>query len=225
MGLMRTLLLTAVLLLAAPAAAAETIVDDSTGTKFEAETTIGGTTYRCLGAGVRKVFLFRAYAVTWCLQADRVDDVLVPWLQKHHPDKKGSDLADALEDDQRFFDALAGAKGDKLVVMRLVRNISKDQIAGAFRDSLGDVMPKEKVEKLIETIPGDGKDGQKILLHSHGNRLVIDIAGDAKTIEDEEIAQKLWRVWLGPRSPTPSLKDSIAEQIGARIPAQAQAQE
>ena len=191
-------------------------MDGSTGTKFEAETTVGNTKYRCLGAGVRKVFLFKAYAVTFCLQADKVDDTLVGHLKKAHENKTGKALADALENDQAFFDRLANAPGDKLVVMQLVRDISKDQIAGAFRDSLGDVLPKDKVEKLIETIPGDGKDGQKILLHSHGDTLVIDIAGTAKTIEDKEIASKLWRVWLGPGSPTPSLKESIAEHVAAK---------
>ena len=191
-------------------------MDGSTGTKFEAETTVGNTKYRCLGAGVRKVFLFKAYAVTFCLQADKVDDTLVGHLKKAHENKTGKALADALENDQAFFDRLANAPGDKLVVMQLVRDISKDQIAGAFRDSLGDVLPKDKVEKLIETIPGDGKDRQKILLHSHGDTLVIDIAGTAKTIEDKEIASKLWRVWLGPGSPTPSLKESIAEHVAAK---------
>lgn len=215
---MRNLLLAALLLLAAPAAAqSKPIVDESTGVKFDAEITADGTTYRCLGAGVRKVFLFKAYAVTYCLESGKVDDTLVPFLKKEHEGAKGGALADALEDDQRFFDALASARGDKLVVMRLVRDISKDQIAGAFRDSLSDVLSKPQVDKLIDTIPGDAKDGQKILLHSHGDKLVIDIAGNAKTIEDKEIASKLWRVWLGPDSVTPSLKESIAQQVAARV--------
>jgi hypothetical protein len=212
---MRNLLLAASLLLATPAAAAEAkpIVDDSTGVKFDAQTTADGTQYRCLGAGVRKVFLFKAYAVAYCIEADKVDDAIVPYLKKSHASAQGEDLADALEDDQSFFDQLAAARGDKLVIMRLVRDISKDQIAGAFRDSLSGVLSKPQVDKLIDTIPGDAKDGQKILLHSHGDKLVIDIAGNAKTIEDREIASKLWRVWLGPDSPTPSLKESIARQI------------
>ena len=86
---MRTLLLVASLLLATPALAADaqaTIVDDSTGTRFDAVTTVAGTKYRCLGAGVRKVFLFKAYAVTYCLQSDKVDDAIVGYLQKAHPE-------------------------------------------------------------------------------------------------------------------------------------------
>lgn len=212
--------LLALLAVSSPAVAAEKLVDESTGVKFDAEQSVAGTQFRCLGAGVRavrKIFLFRAYAVTYCLQADKVDDVLLGYIEKNEPGKKGAALSEALLRDQKFFDTLASAPSDKLVIMRLVRDISKDQIAGAFRDSLSDVLPKAKVDKLIDTIPGDAKDGQKILIYSKGNELVIDIAGKAKTIEDEQIAKQLWRVWLGPEGVSPSLKESIAQQVGKRV--------
>lgn len=216
----KLLLLLSVLALSAPAAAEEKLVDESTGVGFANQVKVDGTDYRCLGAGVRavrKVFLFRAYAVSYCLEASKVDEVLVGYLQKNHPNQKGPELVKALQNDQKFYDALSNAPGDKLVIMHLVRNISKDQIAGAFRDSLSDVLPKAKVDMLIDTIPGDAKEGQRILLHSHGNRLVIDIAGNAKNIEDEQIAKNLWRVWLGPESVSPSLKESIAQHVASRV--------
>lgn len=216
---MRTLALPLLLVLAAAGARAQagaTLRDDSTGVRFDVTTTVGGTTYRCLGAGARKVFLFKAYAVAYCLEEAKVDEVIAPYLRERHPGKKGEALAEALEEDQRFYDRLAGAPGDKLVVMRVVRDISRDRIAGAFEDSLSDVLPKEKVAKLIATIPGDAQDGQQILIHSHGSRVVIDIAGKAKNIDDAMIAQKLWRVWLGPSGVSPSLKESIAEEVARR---------
>jgi hypothetical protein len=216
---MRILILSAILLLATPSAAAEAkpIVDPSTGVKFDAIATVAGTKFRCLGAGVRKVFLFKAYAVTYCLEEGKVDDAIVGFLQKNHAGQKGEVLADSLEGDQRFFDQLARAPGDKLVVMALVRDISKEKIAGAFRDSLSEVLPPAKVEKLIDTIPGDAKNGERILLYSRGDSLVIDIAGNAKTIDDAQIASQLWRVWLGPDAVAPSLKESIAQQVAARV--------
>jgi len=195
--------------------AAPTIRDESTGVQFASSLSVEGTRYQCLGAGVRKVLFFKAYAVTYCLQASQAQSLVDGYIQKNHPGLKGEKLQDALEDDPRFFRALADASGDKLVIMRLVRNISKNQIADAFRSSLSEVLPKEKVEKLIATIPGDAKDGQKIQLYSKGSELVIDIAGDARRIDDAEIAQKLWLVWLGPDTPTPSLKDSIAKHAAS----------
>src|SRR5690606_29023686 len=52
------------------------VVDDSTGTRFDATTKAGSTTYRCIGAGVRKVLFFKAYAAAFCIDADRYDEVV-----------------------------------------------------------------------------------------------------------------------------------------------------
>ncbi len=196
-----------------PAVAVRHVVDDSTGTRFEATTKIGRTTYRCLGAGVRKVLFFKAYAAAFCLDAQSYDRVVGAYLSQQHAGKSGADLIRALERDRAFFEHLENADANKLVIMQLVRDVSKDRIASAFRGSLKEVLPDDRVEKLIDTIPGDGKDGQRILLYSRGPVLVIDIAGDAKRVEDELIARKLWRVWLGPDSVTPALKRSIAENV------------
>lgn len=189
------------------------VVDGSTGTRFDGRMQVEGVSYRCLGAGVRKVLFFKAYAVTFCLDERRMDQVVGGYLDKSHPGLEGRALEDALRKDQAFFDHLANVSADKLVVMQLVRDISKDRIASAFRDSLGEVLPQDRVEKLIATIPGDGKDGQKILLHSHGTQLVIDIAGDAKRLDDQMITKNLWRVWLGSDPVAPSLKDSISSTV------------
>lgn len=202
-------------MLAMPAYAAP-LVDPSTGVEFDRETTIEGTRYECLGAGVRKVLFFKAYAVTYCIQAGKSREVVDAYLAKAHPNLSGEKLGDALEADAKFYEALADAPADKLVIMRLVRDISKEKISAAFRDSLSGVLPKDKVDRLISTIPGDAKDGQKILIYSKGNELVIDIAGDARRIDDELIAKKLWRVWLGPDAVSPSLKESVAAVAASR---------
>jgi hypothetical protein len=211
------LALVAFLLASAPAAA-QKVKDDSTGISFDVRQDIGGVGYTCLGAGVRKILVFKAYAVTFCLEQSIAEKTVRGYIEKTYPNLKGEDLADALEDDPKFFEELLNARGDKLVIMRVVRNISRDQVANAFRDSLEEILPESKVQKLIETIPGDIKDGQSARLYSKGSSLTIDIAGTGKTIEDADIAKKLWWVWLGPSGATPSLKDSIARQAALRSP-------
>lgn len=196
-----------------PQPALRHVVDTSTGTRFDEKTEVGGKTYRCLGAGVRKVLFFKAYAAAFCIEAQSFDRIVGAYLAKNHGDKRGEALGKALKRDAAFFEHLESAKANKLVIMQLVRDVSKERIASAFRGSLGEVLPEDRVEKLIATIPGDGEDGQRILLYSQGPVLVIDIAGDAKRVEDELIARKLWRVWLGPDSVTPSLKRAIAESL------------
>lgn len=189
------------------------VVDASTGTRFDVTTRVGDTTYRCIGAGVRKVLFFKAYAAAFCIDQKRYDDVVGGYVAEKHPGKSGGELRKALERDSAFFEHLEAARADKLVIMQLVRDISRDRIASAFRDSLGEVLPEDRVERLIATIPGDGKDGQRILLHTKGSVLVIDISGQANRVDDDLISRKLWRVWLGPGSVTPSLKESIARTV------------
>jgi hypothetical protein len=203
-------------LLAASPVLAQELVDSSTGRTFAVTQSVGGTTYRCLGAGVRKVFIIKAYALTYCLESVKADAVVGGFVQKAYPGLKGEDLQDKLEDDQRFFDALASAPADKLVIMKVVRDISREKIASAFRDALSKVLPKDKVDKLVATVPGDIKDGQTANIYSVGDRLVLDFGGTSKELQDPEIVQNLWRVWLGPDGVSPSLKESIAAQAAKK---------
>lgn len=197
-------------------ASAQRVRDSSTGISFDVPQKVGGVSYTCLGAGVRKIVVFKAYAVAFCLEQSIADQTIRGYIENKYPNLKGEDLSDALEDDPRFFQHLADAPGDKLVIMRVVRDVSKDKVAGAFRDSLADLLPKAKVDKLIETIPGDIPDGQTALLYSKGSSLTIDIGGQGKTLDDADTAKKLWWVWLGPSGVSPSLKDSIAQHAAAR---------
>jgi hypothetical protein len=199
-------------LLAPPAARAEAqLVDQTTGTSFDAVQTIAGVTYKCLGAGVRKVWFFKAYAATFCVEGN-LPAATASYVQSLRS-SAGAGLADSLADDSNFFASLVDHSGGKLVIMKLVRDISAARMASAFREGLSNVLPAEKVEKLVATIPGDAKEGQVVQLYSAGGKLTIDIAGNKKVIDDPEIAHKLWFVWLGPKGVSPTLKKSIAEHV------------
>lgn len=198
--------------LALPAAAQQPgeVVDKSTGTRFMAQPTIDGTTYHCLGAGVRKVFAFKAYAVAYC-----VGDASIAsqYAREAYPQMSGKQLADALENDPRFFDTISAGPSNRLVAMQMVRDVSRQKLSDAFRESLSTILPPEKIDRLLAAIPGDAKKGQQALLYTNGQTLVIDIGGQANRLEDPVIAEALWRVWLGPDSVSPSLKESIAENV------------
>jgi hypothetical protein len=174
--------------------------------------TVEGDTFSCLGVGVRKILTIKAYAVTYCLQgrhADIADDL----AKQRYPNLSGPALKNALKGDQSFFDALASAPGDKVAVMHFVRDLSREQLVDAFRKNLSSLMPKASVDKLLAAIPGDVKKGQAAVLRSDGNTLIIDIAGSRQVVADPLVASKLWQVWLGAKSVTPSLKESIARQV------------
>jgi hypothetical protein len=212
-------ILFALALVAAPLAARADgqLVDETTGTKFDSVQTINGVTYQCLGAGVRIYELLgfipiKIYAATLCLEPSGVGVVNAYVKSKAG---SGAQKADALANDQAFYDAIYNAPGGKLVIEHLVRNISRDDIAKAFRESLSKVLPPDKVQRLIDIIPGSPQKGEEVKIYSSGSTLTIDIAGNAKKIEDAETATKLFEVFLSKDAVSPTLKKSIATQASA----------
>jgi hypothetical protein len=201
-----------VLMTALPARAAGELVDEKTGTKFDAVQTAEGAPYQCLGAGVRLYELLgfipiQIYAATLCVEPTGFLPIAT------YAKTKGGGSAEKLEADQGFYDAIYNAPGGKMVVEHLVRSISREDMAKAFRESLGKVLPAEKVEKLISIIPGDPQKGQDVKIYSKGSTLVIDIGGKVNRLDDAEIAQKLWGVYLSADAVSPSLKKSIAQHL------------
>jgi hypothetical protein len=199
------------LALARPAVAAADLVEPSTGIAFPAEQRgPQGTVFTCLGTGLRKVFLFKVYAITFCVDNPAAALAGIP------PAEAGQsvdDRAERLAQDDAFFDRLLQSETDKAVILRMVRDVSREKNADALRKSLGSVLPAPKVELLINTFPGEAKEGQETRIFSSNQRTVtISMGGATKTLEDPEIAAKLWRVWLGPDSVTPKLKESVARR-------------
>ena len=192
------------------------LTEESTGTVFEVTQKVGSTTFTCLGAGVRKFLIFKAYANTFCLEASKADAVVRAYVEKAHPKISGDALAVALAADQGFYDALSDSKGDKLFIMKLVRDVPAEKIASAFRSSLAEALTRDEIEKLIASVPGDGKNGQTIRISSAGDLITFDLEGNRRTIENAKVAQRLWRVWMGPNSVAPSLKSSIAVTVAGR---------
>lgn len=187
-----------------PLSARAQLTDPATGTHFEGTQTVDGVTYKCLGVGVRKVYVFvKVYAAVFCVQGDGF-----PASARTYAAGK---TADALADDPDFFKAVVEGSSGKLIVMKLVHDIGAAKMAAAFREKLGQVLPPDKVQRLIDTIPGDSKEGEQVNIYSANGRLTIDIAGNKKVIDDPEIAQKIWYAWLGPDGASPTLKRSIAE--------------
>lgn len=197
--------------------AAAPLVEPSTGVQFTEEQEAGGKAFECLGTGVRKVFFVKAYAVAFCLEGDKADQIVDGYLAKAHAGESGPGLAKALKADGDFYRQLGqDAAADRLVVMKVTRDLSREQLSSAFRDSLSKVLPAPKVEKLIATIPSDVQKGQTVRIWSEGEELTIDIAGQRRTLADAEIVKQIWSVWLSGESVTPALRTSIAERAAKR---------
>lgn len=203
-----------------PGSALANLKEPETGATFEQRVDVDGTTYECLGTGVRKVLWIKAYAVAYCLGERSVKPVVDDWVRKTYGELSGKALVAALEKSGPFYERLARQPADRLVVMKMTRDVSRDKLASSFRDSLSDVLPADSVQKLVDAIPSDAKKGDVVHIWAKGATVTLDIAGQKKVIEDENIAQGLWNVWLSGKSVTPELRKSLAKTAAQRASAE-----
>lgn len=188
------------------------IVDKATGTKFDEVTRVEGMAYKCLGAGVRKLMVAKVYALAFCVEAAHADALVKSYLEADHAGLRGEPLFEALRKDGQFFDMLASTKHNRLVVLKMQRDLSRKQLASNIRRSLSPLLPDEKLDKLDAAITTGAEKGQVVKIYAVGTKLTVDVAGEARVIEDEEVTRKLFFVWLGTKSVSPALRKDIARR-------------
>ena len=188
------------------------VVDEATGTKFDAVTQIEGTAYQCLGAGVRKLALVKVYALAFYVDVKHANALVKGHLQTHHAGLRGQPLLDALEKDAEFFEALASTEHSRLIVLQMQRDVSRKQLASTIRRSLTPLLPEDKLDRLDAAITKGAEKGQVVKVYAVGKKLTVDVAGKVRTIEDEEVVRHLYSVWLGADSVSPTLRDDIARR-------------
>jgi hypothetical protein len=194
------------------------IVDRATGTHFDEITEMEGRSFKCLGAGVRKLVIANVYAVAFCVDSARADGVVEGYVEAHHASLRGDALFEALRKDPKFFRALASAKADRLALLKMSRDVSKKQLADNIRRSLRDLLPDDKLDQLTAAITVGAKKGQIVKIYAIGNRLTVDVAGTVRVIDDEEVTRKLFFVWLGAKSVSPALREDIARRAAGLSP-------
>ena len=195
--------------------ASETIVDGMTGARFVERPVVGGTAFRCLGVGSRKAFIFKLYSVAFCLESSAADRVLDDVLASHGSEK-GKDLAQSLRRDERLFEELASAPGDKMIVLRFARGASRGQLEGALRGALEKIIPPSDVARVVgaAACPDGVREGDVALLRSKGSDFVVELGPVQRVLSGAEtINERLWSIWLGPQSATSNLKESIADRL------------
>jgi hypothetical protein len=194
------------------------IVDEATGTKFDELTRIDSTSYACLGAGVRKLAFVNVYALAFYVNAAHADEAVKSYLQAHHRGLRGQPLFEALRKDVKFFDMLATTEHSRLVVLKMQRDLSRRQLASNIRRSLSPLLPEDKLDRLDAAITKGAVKGQVVKIYAVGSKLTVDVAGEVRTVEDEEVVRHLYSVWLGPESVSPTLREDIARRVARLRP-------
>ena len=188
------------------------ISDRATGTRFDEITQVQAKSFKCVGAGVRKLLMVNVYAVAFCVEATLADALVKSYVEDHYPGLQGDVLFEALRKDPKFFRMFAGAKASRLVVLKMHRDLSKKQLADNMRRSLRGLLSDKRLAELTAAITTGAKKGQTVKIYALGSKLTVDVAGAVRVIDDEEVTQKLFFVWLGSKSVSPTLREDIARR-------------
>jgi hypothetical protein len=182
------------IMLAVPALAGE-VTEPKSGAKLQ--DAVDGMPL--LGVGLRtKTFLkVKVYAIGLYVADAALQGPLAPY--------RGSAPTPAL------YKELIWGDFPKQITLHIVRDLTADQIRGAFRETLGG---QARVETLASYFT-DVKTGQEIVFRwAPGGTLLTTVGGVAKpSIEDKNFAAALFGVWLGEHP----VQDDIKQDLVARL--------
>ncbi len=105
----------------------------------------------------------------------------------------------------------------KQIVMKFVRDLSADQIQGAFREVLTAANP-QKTELFVSYF-GELKSRQEAILKwAPGGTLEVNVAGLGKNpIEDKAFASAVFGIWLGDKPIQADIKRDLVSRAGELI--------
>jgi hypothetical protein len=186
------------LALAAPALAQD-IAEPKSGVKFAAKS--GDMSLLGVGLRTKTMLKVKVYAVGFYV----ADSALAGPLAAH----KGK------TDSPAFYKDLVWGDFGKQIVMKFTRDVSADQIRGAFRETL------EGTTKLDQFLAyfGDTKEGQEyVITWKPGGILATKVIGvDKPEIADKNFAAAVFGIWLGEKPIQGDLKKGLASRAAELI--------
>ena len=184
--MIRASLLALLLILTAPAPAAELA-----GVTMPDQVTVGDQTLELNGLGLRL--------------ATRLGLKFKVYVAGLYLEEKSSDAEQILASDQT-----------SRIHMHFVRKVGKGKITGAwtegFEANSGGKMAEfeDRVDKLNSWMPDMAKDDTITFTYVPGSGVEVGVNGESKgTIEGPDFARVLWTIFLGPEPPNAELKDGM----------------
>jgi hypothetical protein len=197
--------------LLAPPASASAVVEDSTGVEFPVarETEGSDGTLQLTGTGVRKKLWFKVYAFGLYADEEVLAEALASW--------RGQSV-EALRDSHEFYEALIRAPGDKLAVMRFVRDVGADSMRDALDDALDLAVDEDdpvrgRFTGLFDETITDGEE-VGLLIGEDGTVTVHRDGQEVGSVTSEAVGRALLLSWLGPET----ISEDIREGVVTRIP-------
>jgi hypothetical protein len=178
------------------AAQAQDVAEPRSGVRFPAKA--DGMTLLGTGLRTRTMLKVKVYAIG--LYAG--DDALRGPLAAFKGTPAGREL----------YTQLVWGDFPRQVTMKFVRDVTRDQIQGAFRE----VLPAGPRLEAFVNYFGDTRSGQEYVLRwVPGRGLMTTVAGQEKAvIDDKEFAAAVFGIWLGDKP----IQDDIKRDLVARLP-------
>lgn len=199
------------------AASQDLLTDSLSGSTFKKNLRVGKKEFRCLGAGGHKKFFYKIYANVFCIEASASLEQIYEYIRSNYSHLSKNTLARALEGDDRFFSLLADLPGDKLLQIRFLRSLTREQISDAMAKAMRPHLPSEDVERVAKAFRArDPAKGQLALVYSEGEALHLLMGNSRRRVDGAPlIVQKIWSVWLENETPTPNLRRDLAQRLAA----------
>jgi tetratricopeptide (TPR) repeat protein len=187
-------------------------------TKYTYQTwiTVDGVPYTLIGAGARKVFGFKVYAMGLYLE-DEPARTAFPALAAR---AGGSDHDSLAHGDLAHQYVVLGDFG-KSALLHFVRNVSGKETRDAYREALGDdVGPRAPTElkrdaEAFLALFDDIKDGEDLVIRTTAQGQVIVEEHGKKKLgpTNARLAHDIWDIWLGPKPISSDLKKGMLDRI------------
>jgi hypothetical protein len=187
-------------------------------TKYTYQTwiSVDNTQYTLIGAGARKVYGFKVYAMGLYLE-DELARKAFPALAAR---AGGSDHDSLARGDLAHQFVVLGDFG-KAALLHFVRNVSGKDTRDAYREALGDDAGKNASPELRRDAEAflalfdDIKDGEDLTIRTTGTGQVIVEAHGQKRVgpTNARLAHDIWDIWLGQKPISPDLKKGMLDRI------------
>lgn len=196
---------------------AEEVTEPASGHRFAASLTYGGKPYTLIGVGIRKKFVVKVYAMGLYVEHAAAKQAF-PSLAT----KAGGPERDRLLSGDKAQTFVAWGRFGKLGVMHFVRNVDREKIQEAYRDSLANALSdkasadlRRDAQAFVALFDKDIKDGQELRIHTDDTgKITVEIAGEKKDgPQNPQLGRQIWEIWLGPKPISKDLQRGLVARI------------
>ncbi len=193
----------------------DVLKDSAGGSTFEKDLQIGGKEFRCLGSGGHKILFYKVYSNAFCIEKSTSLEPIHKYVENKYSKLSKKKLIDALADDDRFFSLISTLPGEKMIQIRFLRDLKREQVSEAMSKAMKPALSPGDVARVSQAFRArDPRKGDLALIYSQGEALQLSMADSRQVIEQAPaIVEKIWLVWLGEGSPTPNLREDIARRF------------